>query len=202
MGWIFYINTEGNEIYVSGGIGKPGGRHGMGYNAPEAGSRPDGSQPQEDRLDKQPTSRFCFLCGRDNPVGLKMSWVNDQEKQEIVGTVTVPEHFNGYPGAVHGGIVATILDETAGRAILLNGSHHNLMVTLKLEVTYKKPTPTATPLTAVGRVVTESTRRARVEGELKTPDGTVTAVCKAIIVRPPEEMISSWEEEKAYWRVD
>jgi len=153
-------------------------------------------------MSKQPSSRFCFLCGRDNPVGLKMTWSNDQEKKEIRGTVTVPEHFNGYPGAVHGGIVTVILDETAGRAILLTGSHHKLMVTLKIEVTFRRPTPTETPLTAVGRVIRESSRRASVEGELLLPDGTMTAECKALIVRPPEEITSAWEKELPYWKVD
>jgi uncharacterized protein (TIGR00369 family) len=151
-------------------------------------------------MDKQPTSRYCFLCGEENPVGLKMHWENDREKHEVVGKVTVPEHFNGYPGVVHGGIVATILDETAGRAVLLNDPM-NLMVTVKLEVAYKQPTPTETELTVIGRAKRETSRRAMVEGEIVLPDGTVTATCSALVVQPPDEFKSSWEEEKKYWKV-
>ncbi len=149
-------------------------------------------------MDKQPTSRTCFLCGKDNPVGLKMEWYNQDDS--VVGHVTVPDHFNGYPGVVHGGIVAAILDETAGRAILLNDPM-NLMVTIKLEVAYKHPTPTDTNLTVIGRARRETRRRALVEGEIVLPDGTVTATCNAIIVQPPNTFKESWEEEKKYWKV-
>ena len=150
----------------------------------------------------QPTSRHCFLCGRENPVGLKMRWKTDHEKGEIRGTVTVPEHFNGYPGVVHGGIVAAILDETAGRAVLLSGDDQDLMMTLKLEVSYRRPTPTATPLTAVGRIRRRTARRAIVEGELLLPDGTVAADCTAVVVKPPEKVETAWEKEKPFWKVD
>ncbi|HEC25979.1 MAG TPA: PaaI family thioesterase, partial [Gammaproteobacteria bacterium] len=69
-------------------------------------------------MHKQPNSRTCFMCGRENDSGLKMSWYNIPEKEQNQGKVTIPEHFNGYPGIAHGGIVAAILDETAGRSIL------------------------------------------------------------------------------------
>jgi len=152
-------------------------------------------------MKKQPSSRYCFMCGRQNPIGLKMNWYNDEEKKIVRGTVVVPEHFNGYPGVVHGGIVAAILDETSGRATLLGDRHENLMVTMKLEVTYKRPTPTETELTAIGWAVKQNSRRAVVEGKLCLPDGTVTATCRAIVVKPPESFMGDWEEEKKYWHV-
>ena len=66
---------------------------------------------------KQPTSRTCFACGRENDSGLKMTWYNNPESNQVEASVTIDEHFNGYPGIVHGGIVAAILDETSGRAV-------------------------------------------------------------------------------------
>lgn len=152
-------------------------------------------------MDQQPSSRTCFLCGRQNDIGLKMTWYNDTEAQQIWSIVTVPEHFNGYPNVVHGGIVAAILDETSGRALLMSGDPDDLMVTLKLEVRYRRPTPTDTPLKAVGWILKRTKNRARVAGEIRLPDGTVTAECTAIIVRPPAEIVDSWEAEKASWRV-
>lgn len=152
-------------------------------------------------MSKQPSSRYCFVCGRQNPVGLKMDWITDHNLQEIRGTITVPEHFNGYPGIVHGGIVAAILDETAGRAVLLDGSFDDLMVTLKLEVTYRLPTPTETPLTAIGIVKRHTGKRALAEGRLLLPDGTLTASCCALLMNPKEEIKKAWDRERAYWRV-
>jgi uncharacterized protein (TIGR00369 family) len=150
----------------------------------------------------QPTSRFCFLCGRENPVGLKLRWENDREREEIRGTVTVPEHFNGYPGVVHGGIVAAILDETAGRTLLVAGGFEDLMVTLKLEVLYRRPTPTGTPLTVIGRLVHRGGDRAEASAELRLPDGTVTARSRVILAHPPREISARWEPEREHWKVD
>ena len=155
----------------------------------------------EKKMEKQPNSRTCFLCGRQNDISLKMSWYNDREARLVRATVTVPEHFNGYPNIVHGGIVAAILDETAGRAIMLDTGPDNLMVTIKLEVKYRLPTPTNTPLTVVGWVIKGGKTRARVASEIRLPDGTVTAECTAIIARPPEEIVQRWESEKPFWRV-
>ncbi|NPV92534.1 MAG: PaaI family thioesterase [Firmicutes bacterium] len=152
-------------------------------------------------MDKQPSSRSCFVCGRENDNGLHLEWYNDDESQRVVGTVTVPAKFNGYPGVVHGGIVAAILDETAGRAIMLNREFDNLMVTIKLEVTYRRPTPCGVPLTVTGWVDRRSGSRAQVAGEIRLPDGSLTATAKAHIMKPPPEFLGEWEKEKPFWRV-
>ena len=150
---------------------------------------------------KQPSSRTCFLCGRQNEVGLKMEWYNNPETNQVEATVIIPEHFNGYPGVVHGGIVAAILDETAGRAVMLDGNFDELFVTLKLEMSYLKLTPTNTPLKAISWIEHKGNRSTRVAGELRLPDGTVTAKCRAVVVRPPEEILKGWEPELPFWKV-
>ncbi|MGE5397614.1 MAG: PaaI family thioesterase [Chitinophagales bacterium] len=153
-------------------------------------------------MEKQPSSRTCFLCGRENDRGLKMTWYSDREKGQVWSKVTIPSYFNGYPGFVHGGIIAALLDETSGRAILLEGED-NLFVTAKLEVTYRKPTPTDQPLTVVGWIVKGNSTRAQVEGEIRLEDGTVTAQARAIVLRPPKSFFETcnWEGEKEYWKV-
>jgi len=152
-------------------------------------------------MEKQKNSRGCFLCGLENDVSLKMRWYEDHQAKKIRSTVTVPDHFNGYPGVVHGGIVSAILDETSGRAVMLESGKDALMVALKLEVTFRRPTPTNTPLTVVGWVIKQSSSRAQVAGEIRLPDGTLTAECKAVVVRPPQEILDKWEAEKPYWKV-
>jgi acyl-coenzyme A thioesterase PaaI-like protein len=151
---------------------------------------------------RPPTSRSCFVCGRENPVGLKVTWDQHPEAGEIRGTVTVPEHFNGYPGVTHGGIVGALLDETAGRTILMDGGFDDLMVTAKLEVVYRRPTPTGVPLEIVGRLVRRFGTRAKAEAELRLPDGTVAARGAVLLARPPEEIAERWSAEREHWRVD
>jgi len=151
---------------------------------------------------RQPSSRSCFVCGRENPVGLRVRWVQHPEAGEIRGIVTIPEHFNGYPGVTHGGIVGAILDETAGRTILMDGGFEDLMVTAKLEVVYRRPTPTGVPLEVVGRLARRSGARAEAEAELRLPDGTVTARATVLLARPPAEITERWAAEREHWRVD
>ena len=152
-------------------------------------------------MKKQPGSRQCFVCGRQNPFGLKLDFYEDIELGQVVSQFTVPEMYQGYPGVVHGGIVAAILDEVSGRAVLLGGSEDNLMATLRLTVRYRQPTPTETQLTAVGWVERNGGVGVRVAGEIRLLDGTVTAECQALITHLPEEFRANWEVEKLYWRV-
>jgi uncharacterized protein (TIGR00369 family) len=153
------------------------------------------------KMEKQRSSRTCFLCGRQNDVGLKVSWYNDREAHKVVATVTVPDRYNSYPGLVHGGIVAALLDETAGRALLLDGEDDLLMVTLKIEVKYRHPTPTGQPLTLLGWVIHRSASRAQVASEIRLADGTLTAEAQAVVVKPGTELYERWEPEKPFWRV-
>ena len=152
-------------------------------------------------MNKQPNSRMCFICGLQNPVGLKLAFYEDAEAGQVRAEFTVPDEYQGYPGVVHGGIVAAVLDEVSGRAIMMGGSDENLMATLRLTIRYRRPTPTETPLTAVGWVERPGTSRAKVAGEIRLPDGAVTAECETILARPPEEFRERWEPEKAYWKV-
>jgi len=153
-------------------------------------------------MDKQRSSRTCFLCGRQNPIGLKVQWYNDYEAKQVRATVTVPEHFNSYPRVVHGGIVAALLDETSGRSLLLDGDNDsNLFVTLKLEVKYRQPVPTGQPLTLRGWTIQRTPTRAKVAAELRLADGSLAAEAEAVVVRPRQEFFDRWEPEKQYWKV-
>ena len=100
---------------------------------------------------------------------------------------------------MHGGIIATILDETSGRAILLDNDFNRLMVTLKMEMVYKKNTPTNTPLKAVGRLLKDSGSRAQVEAEIILPDGTVSAKCTSILYKIPQAVKDKWGPEADEW---
>ena len=148
---------------------------------------------------RQPTSLRCFACGKNNPIGLKLEWFNDYENKQIETTFTLSDDYCSYPGTVHGGIIATILDETSGRAILLDNDFNRLMVTLKMEVVYKHNTPTNTPLKVVGRVIRDGGSRAQVEGEIILPDGTVSAKCTSLLFKIPQAVKDKWGPEAEEW---
>lgn len=148
---------------------------------------------------RQPTSLQCFACGRKNPFGLKLEWFNNYDEKCVETSFTLDDNYCSYPGTVHGGILATILDETSGRAVLLDNNFERLMVTLKMEIVYKKNTPTNTPLKAVGRVLKDGGSRAQVEGEIILPDGTVSAKCTSILFKIPQAVKDKWGPEAEEW---
>ncbi len=152
-------------------------------------------------MNKQPNSRMCFVCGLQNPAGLKLAFYEDPEAGQVRAEFVVPDEYQGYPGVVHGGIIAAVLDEVSGRAVLIRGSEEDLMATLKITIRYRRPTPTGTLLTAVGWVERMGGMGARVAGEIRLPDGTVTAECESALVHPPQEFFDQWEAEKPYWKV-
>ena len=127
---------------------------------------------------KQPTSRTCFLCGRDNNIGLKMTWYNNPDSGQVEADVTIGEHFNGYPGIAHGGVVAAILDETAGRAVMLDGDFDNLFITLRLNIILRKPAPTDTPLKVIGWLVEKGKSKELFLGEGKIFDCCDDLACE------------------------
>ena len=149
---------------------------------------------------KQPTSLKCFACGKQNPFGLKLEWMNDYDKHQVEAQFELDDNYCSYPGTVHGGIIATILDETSGRAILLDNNFERLMVTLKMEIVYKHNTPTHTPLRAVGRILRDGGSRAQVEGEILLTDGTVTAKCTSILFKIPDAVKAKWGPEADEWK--
>jgi uncharacterized protein (TIGR00369 family) len=152
-------------------------------------------------MTKQPNSRMCFLCGLQNPVGLKLAFYDDLENRQVRAEFVIPAEYQGYPGVVHGGIVAAILDETAGRAVMLGGKHDNLFATMRITVRYRRPTPTETELIALGWVEKEGGMTTKVAGEIQLPDGAITAECEALLGPVPEEFQARWEPERPYWKV-
>ena len=70
-----------------------------------------------DNLHKQPNSDDCFICGRNNPHGLYMTFYDNGE-DEVHSHYTVSDAYQGYPDVVHGGIVAAMLDEAVGHCVL------------------------------------------------------------------------------------
>lgn len=52
---------------------------------------------------------LCFGCGKKNPVGLKLEFM-DSDKM-IRANWKPTDTYQGYPNVLHGGIIATLLDE-------------------------------------------------------------------------------------------
>jgi acyl-coenzyme A thioesterase PaaI-like protein len=120
---------------------------------------------------KQPNSKDCFICGLNNDMGLKASFFETDEN-EIVCIFTPPSEHQSYPGRLHGGVAAAVLDETIGRAVQIIDPDV-WGVTAELKTCYKKPVPYNTQLRAVGRITSQNRLLFEGTGEIYTPDGEV-----------------------------
>jgi acyl-coenzyme A thioesterase PaaI-like protein len=148
---------------------------------------------------KQPNSRNCFVCGLENPVGLHLAFYSTGPG-EAACEYLAPERYQGYPGVVHGGIVASMLDEIVGRAAMESDSDR-FMMTAKLEIRYRQPIPTGVVLRLVGRLVSRRGRAANATGQILLPDGTVGAEAEALLVELPGLPSQGRSLEDLGWRV-
>lgn len=152
-----------------------------------------------DHLLKQPNSKDCFVCGLENRHGLQLSFYQDDDGQVIAET-TVPARFQGYPGVVHGGILASMLDEIAMRAAMVD-DHNRFMVTARMALRYRKQVPIEQPLRLVGHIERASRHGSTAHGEVQLPDGSVGAEVEALMVAYPQPAADSGSLERLGWKV-
>lgn len=124
-------------------------------------------QPQHsrDRLNDSSAYQRCFACGMRNDAGLHL--VFRQEGDEVVTEFTVDERFQGFPGVVHGGILATLLDETLNRVAMAEG---RMMMTGRLDIRYRRAAPVGSPLRVGARVRSSRARMLQAEGTIRLAD--------------------------------
>jgi len=133
-----------------------------------------------DNITKQNNSTSCFVCGMDNPHSLKTKFYAIGENILIAEFRTLDEH-QSYPGVLHGGIAAAILDETMGR-ITMSGDNPQWGMTMELNMKYRKPLPTEETIYAKAEMIEDGNRAFTCKGAIILPDGkpAVTATGKFI----------------------
>jgi len=127
----------------------------------------------------------CLVCGSDNPTGLQTKPRVDPENACAELTVTIPQRFQGWSGLVHGGILATLLDEVSIYACMAQGGQY---VTAGINIRYLKPVPVETEVAVRAEVVESRRRRRSVKARL-TIAGEVHAEAETTVmeVRTPAE---------------
>ena len=104
----------------------------------------------------------CFGCGPTNPAGLRLRFIESDEGVEV--EYTVPSHLQGAAGIVHGGIQATLLDETLCMTAYAKAG--TPVFTGELTVRYLRPVPTETALRVYGRIVEAKAKGWIIEGAI------------------------------------
>ncbi len=149
---------------------------------------------------KQPNSTMCFVCGMDNGFGLK-SMFYELEDGQLMAIFKPAEQHQGYPGRLHGGIAATILDETIGRAIMLYHSDNIWGVTVDFSMKLRKPVPIEGEVRVLARIVSEGNRSFQGEGEIFLPDGQVAVTGRGKYLKMDIEKIADFDHQGDAWKV-
>jgi len=116
----------------------------------------------------------CFVCGQQNPFGLQLIYHN--EGSRIMADFTSEERHQGFPGVVHGGILAAILDETMGRVTVLE---HRWVMTGRLELRYRAPARVGVTLRAYAEATDSRARMVRAKGWITAIDAPDIIICEA-----------------------
>jgi uncharacterized protein (TIGR00369 family) len=125
----------------------------------------------------------CFGCGEANPVGLHLKFFLADDGTVVCDAV-VPDTYEGPRGYAHGGIIATLLDETMSKAVR---SHGVVAMTRNMEVDYKRPIPSSAPdepkpVRLEGRVTRSEGRKHWAEARVVDLSGIELAASKALFI--------------------
>ena len=148
---------------------------------------------------KQPNSKHCFVCGVENNYGLGLEFFEIGDGR-VAAERSLPDSYQGYPGIVHGGIVASMLDEIAGRAAMI-GDHTHFRLTAKLDIRYRQPVPVGERIRVLGWVVEDRGKLATAHAEIRLADGSVAAEAEAVLADLPDAPETEEVLAELGWRV-
>ena len=120
----------------------------------------------------------CFGCGGANPGGLHLEFML-AEDGTVVCLTTIPDRFEGPTGYLHGGIIATLLDETMSKAVRARGL---TAMTRHMEVDYRRPVPSGTPIRMESCVVRDEGRKHWAEARIFDAGDVVLAQGKGLFI--------------------
>ncbi|HOW28551.1 MAG TPA: PaaI family thioesterase [Elusimicrobiota bacterium] len=122
--------------------------------------------------------QMCFVCGSKNTLGLRMDWKSNGK--ETVAEFVAPKHLQGWKDILHGGIIATLLDEAMTRLIW---EHVGPAVTAEMTVRYLAPAMIGEKFTVRGEIVDASKKLVSAKAEMIREDGVAVARAEGKTIR-------------------
>ncbi len=119
--------------------------------------------------------RWCFACGENNPIGLKLKFTLD-ESRVLHTSFTFRKEHQGYTDIVHGGFLGLILDE-----IMLNLAWRLGIgaVTAGLELRFKKAVRVGDTVDFKGWIGGRRNRLLTAQAEARDAQGRMVATAEA-----------------------
>lgn len=133
-------------------------------------------------IDPALQEQFCFGCGRHNPIGLHL--VFERDGDEVVTAYEPRPEDQGFPGIMHGGLLALLLDEAMGWAMYAD---EVFAVTAKMETRYRRPAPLDGALGVRARIVRRRGRRIELVAAVRDSEGQALVEANGLFVRMAAE---------------
>lgn len=120
----------------------------------------------------------CFGCGPANAGGLHLEFLLAEDGR-VVCLPTIPDNFEGPAGYLHGGIIATLLDEAMSKSVRARGL---TAMTRQMEVNYLRPVHSGTPIRVEGRLTRSEDRKHWCEARVIDARGHTLAGGKGLFI--------------------
>jgi len=125
--------------------------------------------------------RHCFVCGPDNPIGLKVRF--RLEDDLCLAEFTPDERHAGHRNVTHGGIVFSLLVDAMATWLWLRGI---VRFTAQAAIRYRAERPIGAPVRLQGRCRKRKGRLAQMEGRIIRQDsGALVAEATASFMITP-----------------
>ncbi len=124
-------------------------------------------------------NRRCFICGVNNPIGLKVRPERDAAAGRAWMTVSIPAEFQGWEGVVHGGMVAALLDEVSAYATM---GISKQVLTAELNVRYLKPVPVDREVTIEAQVRERHRRSIHVDATISCAGEVLARAASRMVI--------------------
>jgi len=134
-----------------------------------------------------PTYPLCPVCGDPacNPLALGMRWYYDHATARVVGTFVAGACHTGYADTLHGGLLASLLDECLAWACAV--ARRTYFVTGELTVRYRAAAPLGVPMEVFGAAGEARGPYVRATGGARLADGTLAATAVGTFAAMPRE---------------
>jgi len=116
------------------------------------------------KLRKVTADADCFVCGSNNPIGLKAVFTTTCEPASSSATVLMASEYQGWQNVVHGGVLAALLDEACIYACRAKAEQ---CVTAELQIRYRKPVPVGAVVEVTGHLDDSSRKIWKASAQLK-----------------------------------
>jgi len=123
----------------------------------------------------------CFVCGQENPRGLKLRFMKESETS-LCTEFTPPDYWTGWGRMMHGGFHGLLLDETMSW-VAFGLMDVRGFVTKEMTVKYLRPVYVGLKLKVTGRLEEDNGREIRTRAEITDAEGNLLTVAHATLAR-------------------